>query len=91
MKLFKKAYKLLKEHAVMVESQKKDDITLRVVGDTDNYFVRIYLKVARWLTQCGCEVGISSKPTGLCKHHIAAIVKIFLEVNNLKLVEVEHE
>jgi len=89
MKLFKKAYKILKENAVMVESQKKDEIRLRVVGDTDNYFFRIYLKVARWFAQCGCEVGVSSKPTGLCKHHIAAIVKIFLEVNHLKLVEVK--
>ncbi len=88
MKLFEKAYKLLEDHAVMVESQKNNDIRLRVVGDTNNYFLRIYLKVARWLTQCGCEVGISSKPTGLCKHHIASIVKIFLEVNHLKLVKV---
>ena len=87
MKPFKDAYELLQENAVIVDSKSKKDISFRVFGKTDNYIFRIYLKTAAWFSQCGCKVGVSNKPTSLCKHHIASIVRTFLEVNNLELVK----
>ena len=84
MKIFKDAYKLIKEKKVKKEMNTRDSFNYTINGTTDHYVFRIYKKVASWFSQCGCRVGVSNTPTGLCKHTIAGIVAKFLEVNNLK-------
>ena len=86
--MFKGAYDILKDKKIKV------DINTEVYGEgsevqgkTGTYISRIYLNVATWFHQCGCRVGTSNNPWGLCKHGIANIVRRFLEENNLKLVE----
>ncbi len=47
----------------------------------------IGLNVASWFAHYGCRVGANHQPLALCKHAIAGLIKTFLKVNNLKLVE----
>lgn len=85
MRIFKEAFRLIEEKKVKKEINTRDSFNYFIIGKTDSYLFRIYKKVAAWFSQCGCHVGVSNTPTGLCKHTIAGIVTKFLEVNNLKL------
>ncbi len=85
MRIFKEAFKLIKEKKVKKEMNTRDSCNYDITGSTDHYIFRIYRKVSAWFSQCGCHVGVSNTPTGLCKHTIAGIVTKFLEVNNLNL------
>ena len=91
MKIFKEAYKLIKEKKVKKEINTRDSFNYEITGKTDKYIFRIYKKVASWFSQCGCHVGVSNKPNGLCKHTICGLVVHFLKVNNLKLVKNEDD
>ena len=87
MSIFTKAYKILKENKITEDLIMPLSISYNVIGDTDNYFVRIYRKASSWFLQCGCNCGVSNNPWGLCKHGIITIVKQFLKENNLELKE----
>ena len=80
--IFQKAYDLIKEVKVKEDFNKGRDVFYLV----KDYSFKIYLKTASWFSQCGCRVGISNKPSGLCKHHISVIVHRFLKENKLRLV-----
>lgn len=88
MKIFKEAYKIVKENAVMLDYKGKNSLNYIIKGKTDNYVFKIWLNVSSWLSQCGCRVGANHQPSALCKHFIAGLIKTFLIANNLKLVEV---
>ena len=81
--IFQKAYDLIKEVKIKEDFNKGRDVFYLV----KDYSFKIYLKTAAWFTQCGCRVGMSNTPGGLCKHHIAVIVKRFLKENDLELVK----
>ena len=83
MKIFKEAYKLIQENKVSFELIGNQGIFYKI----KDYSYRIYLKTSMWFGQCGCKVGVSNKPQGLCKHSIASLVEYFLKANKLKLVK----
>jgi len=84
--IFQKAYQIMKDKKIELSFVKGHD-KYYLIRD---YSFKIYLKVAAWFSQCGCHVGVSNRPSGLCKHHIAGIVKQFLKENKLKLVSVKN-
>ena len=88
MSLFIEAYKIIQEGKINLDFLKEGKFPSYKVK---NYNFDIYMKATNWFSQCGCHVGVCNKPTGLCKHHIAAIVTQFIKENNLKLIEVEKE
>ena len=85
MKQFKEAYKIIEDNQVIEEFNRLNEYHYLI----KEYPFKLYLKVSTWFCQCGCRVGVLSKPTALCKHHIAFIVYNFLKVNNLKVVKNE--
>ena len=85
MSIFTEAYKLYKEKKIKEEFQMKT----RFVYKVKSYAVAIYRKGCAWFLQCGCHMGVSNSPQGLCKHSILTIVTHFLKENKLKLVKDE--
>jgi hypothetical protein len=86
--MFEESYRIIKEQKIKHDFDSETfGYHYKVQGSTKEYITRIYLKVSSWFQQCNCEVGVSNRPWGLCKHSIATIVHRFLEINNLKLKE----
>jgi len=87
MKIFRDAYKLIQEGKVIEDFTNKSGTFYNV----KDYAFKIYRKGCAWFSQCGCHVGVSNKPAGICKHFVAVIVLKFLESNQLNLKEVKND
>lgn len=85
MRIFKEAYKLIEKEKVQEDFQNNAGVFYKI----KDYVFKIYLKTTVWFSQCGCRVGVSNKPAGLCKHSVAGIVNQFIKENNLKLTKDE--